>query len=75
MAQLGAVQIWANALRDQAEAVGRYRQALGLGATRSLPELYGVAGAKFAFDAATLRKAVELMEQTIGQLDDHDRAA
>ena len=37
MAQLGAVQIWANALKDQAAAVQAYRHALSLGATASLP--------------------------------------
>ena len=69
LAQLGAVQVWANALRDQAGAVARYRQALGLGGTASLPQLFAAAGAKFAFDAATLRQAVDLMEQTIEKLE------
>lgn len=54
MAQLGAVQIWANALQDQAAAVQSYRQALALGCTMSLPKLYETAGAKFAFDADTI---------------------
>ncbi|MDQ7030661.1 MAG: M3 family metallopeptidase [Ardenticatenia bacterium] len=31
LAQLGAVQIWGNALEDQAEAVRQYRAALALG--------------------------------------------
>jgi oligoendopeptidase F len=63
------VQIWGNALRDQAAAVARYRRALALGGTVSLPELYETAGAKFALDAATLRTAVTLMEETIAALD------
>jgi oligoendopeptidase F len=69
LAQLGAVQIWANARRDQAGAVAGYRQALALGGTRSLPELYAAAGAQLAFDAATLREAVSLMEETIAELE------
>lgn len=69
LAQLGAVQIWANALKDQAGAVASYRRALALGGTVTLPELYATAGAKFAFDAATLRSCVGLMEETIGKLD------
>ena len=68
MAQLGAVQVWRNALRNQAEALAAYRQALSLGGTRSLPELYAAAGAKFAFDANMLREAVELIETTIEHL-------
>lgn len=69
LAQLGAVQIWANSLEDHAAALAQYRQALTLGATVSLPEIYAVAGAKFAFDADTLRGAVDLIEQTIAQLE------
>lgn len=69
LAQLGAVQVWANALQDQADAVARYRRALALGGTASLPELYAAAGARFAFDAETLGRAVALMEQTIAALE------
>lgn len=69
LAQLGAVQVWANALRDQSGAVARYRKALGLGGTAPLPDLFAAAGAKFAFDAATLRQFVELMERTIEELE------
>jgi oligoendopeptidase F len=69
LAQLGAVQVWANALRDRAGAVAAYRAALALGGTRPLPALFQAAGARFAFDAATLRQAVELMEATIARLD------
>jgi oligoendopeptidase F len=69
LAQLGAVQVWANALSDQAGAVKRYREALALGGTRSIPELYAAAGAKFAFDAKTLGEAVGLIESTIERLE------
>lgn len=69
LAQLGAVQVWHNSLTDEARAVARYRRALALGGTASLPELYAAAGAKFAFDAPTLRAAVKLMEETITTLE------
>ncbi len=68
LAQLGAVQVWRNALKDQAAALANYRHALALGGTQSLPRLYQAAGAKFTFDAATLREAVDLIETTIEQL-------
>lgn len=68
LAQVGAVQVWRNALRDQAKAVQQYRQALALGGTRPLPELFAAAGAKFAFDATTLGELVQLIETTIEQL-------
>ncbi|MBI5667166.1 MAG: M3 family oligoendopeptidase [Chloroflexi bacterium] len=69
LAQVGAAQVWRNALRDQAGAVRQYRYALSLGGTRTLPELYAAAGAKFAFDAATLGELVSLIETTIGDLE------
>ena len=69
LAQLGAVQVWRNALQDQAGAVVNYRRALALGGTVPLPELYETAGARFAFDADTLRDAVSLIEETIAALD------
>lgn len=69
MAQLGAVQVWSNALKDQAGAVARYRRALALGGTKPLPDLYAAAGARFLFTADTLRPAVELIERTIAELD------
>ncbi|MCL4297180.1 MAG: M3 family oligoendopeptidase [Anaerolineae bacterium] len=69
LAQLGAVQVWHNSLTDEAGAVASYRRALALGGTVSLPKLYAVAGAKFAFDAPTLRAAIKLMEETITTLE------
>ena len=68
LAQLGAVQIWRNALSDQAGAVRSYRKALALGGTVTLPDLYRTAGARLAFDAETLGQAVALMENTINEL-------
>jgi len=69
LAQLGAVQVWRNALKDQAGAVASYRRALALGGTVPLPQLYATAGARLAFDAETLSEAVALMEKTIDELE------
>ena len=68
IAQLGAIQIWANALHDQSQAVADYQAALALGGTGRLPELYAEAGVRFALDAPTLHDAVALIEQTIADL-------
>lgn len=70
LAQLGAAQVWRNALTNQAEAVVNYRRALALGGTVTLPELFQTAGAKFAFDAETLGQAVALIERTIAELSE-----
>ncbi len=69
LAQLGAVQVWRNALADQSYALKQYREALALGGTRPLPQLFAAAGAKFAFDNATVSEAVTLIEKTLGELE------
>lgn len=69
LAQLGAIQIWRNSLEDQGKALSQYRHALSLGITVPLPELFSAAGAKFAFDAGTLRDAVSLMQKTVRELE------
>jgi oligoendopeptidase F len=69
LAQLGAVGVWANALKDQAGAVKAYRKALSLGNTASLPDLYKAAGVKFAFGAEELARAVHLVGRAMGELE------
>lgn len=69
IAQLGAVQVWGNALRDHPRAVRRYREALALGGSRPLPGLFQAAGATFALDHATLRGAVRLITDALEELD------
>lgn len=69
LAQLGAVQVYGNARKNQAEALKAYRRALALGGTAKLPDLYQAAGAKFAFDTDVVGKAVELIEQTLHELE------
>ncbi len=65
IAQVGALQIWRNSLKDPVQAVARYREALALGAVRSLPEMYRAAGAKLSFDAGLIGELVELVEEQI----------
>jgi len=69
LAQLGAVQVWRNALKDQAGAVAAYRRALALGGSKPLPELFQTAGAKFGFDADTMHSAISLLEEQIEKLE------
>jgi oligoendopeptidase F len=69
LALLGAVQVWGNAQRDQAGAVERYRQALALGGTATLPRLFAAAGAQLAFDPPVLRRAVEQIEDALARLE------
>jgi oligoendopeptidase F len=68
IAQLGALQVWANSKQDRARALRLYQQALALGGSRPLPELFSAAGCRFAFDAGTLRPLMELVRTELGKL-------
>jgi oligoendopeptidase F len=70
IAQIGALQVWRNSLQDPARAVARYRDALSLGAVRSLPEIYRTAGAKLTFDVDVIGELVELVETEISRVRD-----
>ncbi len=68
IAQLGALQVWRNSLRDQAGAVADYRRALALGGSRPLPELFGTAGARLVFDTEGLADLVAFCEEQLLRL-------
>ena len=61
--------MWLNALKDQSSAVEQYHNALKLGGTATLPQLYETAGVKLAFDAETLRKVVSTTEEKIAEME------
>ncbi len=69
IAQLGAVQVWANSKRDQAQALNAYKRSLALGGSRPLPELFAAAGCKFEFSRKTLAPLVALVRGEIGKLE------
>jgi len=62
IAQLGALQVWANSKRDKVKALGDYKKALALGGSRPLPELFAAAGCRLQFDAATIRPLIALAQ-------------
>ncbi len=61
LAQIGALQVWRNALDDQEQAVADYRRALAAGYTKPLPELFQLANARFAFDPETVGELMDLI--------------
>jgi oligoendopeptidase F len=68
IAQLGALQVWRNSLRDHGEAVRSYRSALALGATKRLPGLFAAAGARLIFDPKGVKEIVEVVEEELARL-------
>lgn len=68
IAQLGALQVWANYRKDPAAALDAYREALALGGSKPLPELFAAAGCTFQFDAATVKPLVQLIRDELTAL-------
>ncbi len=68
IAQLGALQVFRNAVRDSGQAVSAYKRFLALGGTKSLPDLYKEAGVKLVFDAESMQELVTFVEDRIAAL-------
>lgn len=68
IAQLGALQVWANSRRDRGQALKQYKDALKLGGSRPLPELFAAAGCRFDFSAATMAPLVRLVRDELAKL-------
>ncbi|HEV7622055.1 MAG TPA: M3 family oligoendopeptidase, partial [Flavisolibacter sp.] len=50
IAQLGAIGLWKQFKENKQKAITNYINALQLGGTETLPQLYNAAGLKFSFD-------------------------
>ena len=68
IAQLGALQVWANSKRDKAGALNDYKRSLTLGGSRTLPELFAAAGCKFEFSRKTMAPLVRLVREDLEKL-------
>jgi oligoendopeptidase F len=68
IAQLGALEVWANSRRNKVKALNDYKKSLALGGSRPLPELFHAAGCSFKFDAATIKPLVELAGSELKKL-------
>jgi len=68
IAQLGALEVWANSHRDKVESLKKYKQALALGGSRPLPELFHTAGCSFQFDAGTIKPLIQLASSELRKL-------
>jgi oligoendopeptidase F len=68
IAQLGALQVWANSKQDKVKALNDYKKSLALGGSRPLPELFAAAGCKFEFSAATIKPLIQLTRSELAKL-------
>lgn len=65
IAQLGAIGLWKQFKEDKDKAIHNYLNALKLGGTRTLPELYKAAGLQFNFSPDHISELMLFVEEEI----------
>jgi oligoendopeptidase F len=67
MAQLGAIAVWKNYKENPEKGLQQYLDALKLGYTKTIKEIYETAGIKFDFSAGYVKELAEFVK---GQMDE-----
>ncbi len=68
MAQLGAIAVWKNYRENPKKGLGQYLEALRLGYTCTIPEIYETAGIRFDFSRAYISKLMEFVKSELERL-------
>ena len=68
IAQLGALGVWKNSLEDFRAAVDKYKLALSLGYTETIPEIYRKAGIRFDFTETYLKELADFVRGELNKL-------
>ena len=68
IAQLGAIGMWMQYQKDPTQALENYMNALALGGTKTLPELYQTAGLEFNFSPEYVKNLMEFTNQELEKL-------
>ena len=68
IAQLGALGIWKNSLENKDKAIDNYKAALKLAYTRSIPEIYKIAGVPFDFTISHISDLANFIETELNKL-------
>jgi len=69
IAQLGALGVWMNSLTDFETGLSAYQEALKLGYTKSIPEIYETAAVPFDFSSARLKSLADFIQVELKKLD------
>lgn len=70
IAQLGALAVWRNYCQNPTQALGQYLNALSLGYTKPIKEIYATAGIEFNFSQAYIQELMDFLAQKIQQLEE-----
>jgi oligoendopeptidase F len=69
MAQLGAIAVWKNFKENPEKGLQQYLNALKLGYTKTIKEIYETAGIKFDFSAAYVKELAEFVKAELDKLN------
>jgi oligoendopeptidase F len=68
IAQLGALGLWQQYKKDPAAALQNYLQALSLGGTRTLPQLFEAAALSFDFSGSRICQLMQFVKAELDQI-------
>ncbi|MCW3092270.1 MAG: family oligoendopeptidase [Ferruginibacter sp.] len=68
IAQLGAIGMWMQYKKDPEKALDNYMNALALGGTKTLPQLYEAAGLKFDFSPGNIKTLMDFVSEEMEKI-------
>jgi len=69
IAQLGAIAIWRNYINNKKTAIEQYKNALSLGYTKPIGEIYKTAGISFDFSDTYIRELMTFIKDELSKLN------
>jgi len=69
IAQLGAIAVWKNYKNDPEKGLSNYLDALKLGYTKTIKEIYETAGIEFNFTAAYVNELADFVQKELDKLE------
>ena len=68
IAQLGAIAVWRNYKTEPKNAISQYKEALKLGHSTSIPEIYKAAGIRFDFSETYIRELIGFVREELAKV-------
>lgn len=68
MAQLGAIAVWRNYKQDPEKALAQFKDALSLGYTRTIGDIYQTAGIRFDFSESYITELATFVQEELAKL-------
>ena len=69
IAQLGALQVYRNFVKNNKEGLDGYIKGLKMGNSKPIPEVWENMGIKFDFSADTIKELMEFVQEELDKLD------